>query len=141
MPSVTPPAEELVMECVELGGNMRQALVTVLAPYGITPEQHELLAMIAAGHTTPRQMVHASGRDKTTLSRALARAARAGLLVHERSADDRRRQVVRLTERGSATIERTRRLLTRAAPKLVESLSPKERRRLAKLLRKLRTGR
>jgi DNA-binding MarR family transcriptional regulator len=138
MPHAIPDAEELVMRCVELGGIMRHALASALAPYGITPEQHELLTLIEAGHTTPRQMIEASGRDKTTLSRALARAARAGLLEHERSPADRRRQVVRLTERGTVVVERSRRLLTRAAPKLVEALSPKERRRLSKMLRKLR---
>lgn len=117
---------------------MRQAIAEVLLPLGVTPEQHELLGYLAAGITTPKALSEASGRDKTTLSRAVARAAKAGFLVPVRSEGDKRRQVLEVTARGAAVLEKARRAVERASPKLVEELTPKERRRLAKIVRKLR---
>jgi DNA-binding MarR family transcriptional regulator len=135
-----PSPEDLVRECVALGGLLRRAVAEALAPYGITPEQHELLALLASGRSSPSAILEASGRDKTTLSRAVARAAKAGLVTHERSTSDRRRQVLRLTPHGAAVLEQTRGLVGRLSPKLVGGLTPKERRRLSKIARKLQRG-
>jgi len=134
-----PTAPELVLECMGLGVKIRQALAVALLPYGITPEQHELLSLLAAGKSSPRELAEASGRDKTTLSRVIARAARAGLVEQDRRPEDRRRQVLRLTDRGSVTVDQTRRMLERSAPKLLAALSAKEQRRLEKILRKLKS--
>ena len=133
-----PLPEELVRDCVALGGLLRQAIAAALAPIGVTPEQHELLGLLSSGLTTPQALVEASGRDKTTLSRAVARAAKAGFVAHARSAGDKRRQVLEVTPRGAAVLEQARRAVERASPKLVEGLTPKERRRLAKIVRKLK---
>ena len=135
-----PPAPELVLDCMGLGVRIRQALAGALLPYGITPEQHELLSLVASGKSSPREIAAASGRDKTTLSRVIARAARAGLVEQGRRPEDRRKQVLTLTDRGTVTIEQTRRMLERSAPKLLAPLSPKERRRLEKILRKLKAA-
>jgi DNA-binding MarR family transcriptional regulator len=135
-----PASEELVRECVALGGLLRQAMATALAPCGVTPEQHELLDLLSSGLQSPGALVKASGRDKTTLSRAVARAAKAGLVAHARAEGDKRKQVLRVTDRGSLALEQARRAMERVSPKLLGELSPKERRRLAKLLRKLRRG-
>lgn len=135
-----PEAEELVRECVALGGLLRQAIAAALGPSGLTPEQHELLTLVAAGRGSPQAILEVSARDKTTLSRSIARAAKAGLIAHERSVGDKRRQVLRLTPRGSEALELARRLAERASPRLVAGLSPKERRRLIKIARKLRRG-
>jgi DNA-binding MarR family transcriptional regulator len=134
------PSAELIRRCIELGLRLRQVLAVDLAPYGVTPEQHELLGFVAMGLTSAGQIVEASGRDKTTLSRAIARAVRAGWLRCERSSGDRRRQVLRLTDEGAGIVEHTSHLLTRAAPRLLVALTPKERRRLGKLVRKLHRG-
>lgn len=135
-----PPSEDLVRECVALGGLLRQAIADALEPSGITPEQHELLALVASGRCSPKAILEVSGRDKTSLSRAVARAAKAGLVEHERSSSDKRRLILRLTPRGSEALEQARRLAERASPKLVAGLSPKERRRLLKIAKKLRRG-
>jgi DNA-binding MarR family transcriptional regulator len=135
-----PAPEELVRDCVAVGGLLRQAIAAALLPYGVTPEQHELLGLLASGLTTPGALVTASGRDKTTVSRAVARAAKAGFVAHARSEGDKRRQVLRVTDRGAAVLEQARRALERVSPKLMGELSPKERRRLAKILRKLKRG-
>lgn len=135
-----PVPEELVRECVALGGLLRQAIAAALEPLGVTPEQHELLGFVAAGLTTPKALSEASGRDKTTLSRAVARASKAGLLAHGRSEGDKRRQVLEVTARGAQVLDQARRAVERASPKLVGDLSAKERRRLGKIVRKLRRG-
>jgi DNA-binding MarR family transcriptional regulator len=134
-----PDPQRLALRCVEIGVLVRQALAEALLPYGVTPEQHEVLALLAAGMTSARELCEASGRDKTTLSRVLARAKLAGLLTEEKSESDRRRQVLRLTDKGAATVDQTGRLLDRAAPRLLDGLTAKDRRRLHKIIGKLRT--
>jgi DNA-binding MarR family transcriptional regulator len=132
------PSSDLVRAVMALGGLLRQAIADALGPHAVTPEQQELLALLASGLRTPKELARASGRDKTTLSRAVTRAAGAGLLTHERRADDRRRQVLQLTERGAALADETERVIERQAPALVGALSAKEVRRLAKIVKKLR---
>ena len=132
-----PDAATLVLAAIHAGTRLRQALATALVPYGLTPEQHELLELLAGGKTSPREICEVSGRDKTTLSRTIARAARAGLLAPQRRTDDRRRQRLQLTDAGTTALEQSRRLLQKTAPKLLAALSPKDRRRLEKALRKL----
>lgn len=127
----------LARACLELGYAVRQALATSLAPLGITPEQQEVLARIHGGATTARALGEAVGRDKTTLSRLLTRLTRAGLVVQQRSQDDRRKQLVELTSRGRELADQSARLLELTAPKLMAKLSHKDQRRLAKIARKL----
>lgn len=135
-----PAPEELVRDCVAVGGLLRQAIAAALLPYGVTPEQHELLGLLASGITTPGALVLASGRDKTTVSRAVSRAAKAGFVAPAKNESDKRRQVLRVTDRGAAALEQARRAMERVSPKILGELSPKERRRLAKFLKKLKRG-
>jgi DNA-binding MarR family transcriptional regulator len=130
-------AAALVLAAIHAGTRLRQSLAAALLPLGLTPEQHELLELVAAGHTTPSAVVAASGRDKTTLSRTIARAARAGFLEPARRDDDRRRHDLLLTSAGQAALQHSRRTLERTAPKLLETLSAKQQRRLGKALRKM----
>ena len=76
--------DDLVRAVIALGGLLRQAVAEALAPHDVTPEQQELLALLASGLRSPPELVQASGRDKTTLSRAVTRATSAGLVTHER---------------------------------------------------------
>ncbi|MEJ7729446.1 MAG: MarR family transcriptional regulator [Polyangiaceae bacterium] len=105
--------------------------------WGSRPSSTSCRSWVAAGHTTPRAVAAASGRDKTTLSRTIARAARAGFLEPARRDDDRRRHDLLLTSTGQAALEHSRRTLERTAPKLLETLSAKQQRRLGKALRKM----
>ena len=132
-----PDARELALRCVELGVLVRQALADALVPAGVTPEQHEVLALLATGLSSPRELCRASGRDTTPLSRVLARARLAGLVAEEVSERDRRRHVLKLTERGVAAVDQTKRLLERASPRILGALTPKEQRRLRKIVHKL----
>lgn len=134
-PAVGP--SELVRGCIDLGLRLRQALAAALEPFGVTPEQQELLRQLVAGRQSPGELVVATGRDKTTLSRVIARAVALGLV--ERAVDDRdkRRQVLRATARGAQVYEHAERAVEREAAQLLESLSPRQRRRLGKTLRRL----
>lgn len=116
---------------------MRQRLAGALAPIGLTPEQLELLRLVGSGLTSPRQIYQASGRDKTTLSRAVSRAVKAGLIAQERRPDDKRRTALALTARGEQLLRTADRAALEAAPQIVGSLGPRKRKRLAKLVAKL----
>jgi DNA-binding MarR family transcriptional regulator len=133
-----PAPVDLIRAVMALSGLLRQSIAETLAPHDVTPEQQELLSLLAEGLRSPAELIAASGRDKTTLSRAITRAAGAGLLVQERRSDDRRRQVLQLTQSGAALSATTASVVARRAPALVSALSPKERRRLSKIIKKLR---
>lgn len=134
----SPEPTATVRACLDLGFLIRQSLVEILAPLGVTPEQQEILALLAAGKSAVAEVREATGRDKTTLSRVLARLVRAGLVAQDKRPDDRRKHALRLTERGATIADHAARALEGAAPKLVGALSPKERRRLGKIARKVR---
>src|SRR5687768_8906225 len=136
-----PDATDLALRCIELGVRIREELAEALGPAGVTPEQHELLALLARGVTSPGDIVSASGRDKTTVSRLVSRAAAAGLVTQVRATDDRRRQILALTEQGTTVLAQSERILARAAPRTLAALSPRGRRRLEKALRRLRAAR
>jgi DNA-binding MarR family transcriptional regulator len=131
-------AHDLVAAGAEVGFLLRQALATELLPYAITPEQSDLLALLRAGHRTPSELARQTGRDKTTLSRVIARTVRAGLVEQTRSSDDRRRVALTLTARGITVVDQAERRIAARSPELVATLTAKEQRRLGKILRKLR---
>ena len=129
--------EALALSLVALGASVHRRIALALGELGLTPEQHELLALVDSGLSSPAEIHAASRRDKTTVSRVVSRAAKAGLVAQSRHPKDRRRQVVALTEEGRAALASSRRVVSRAAPRALEPLSPKQRRRLAKIVKKL----
>lgn len=133
-----PSAPELVASCVALAGLFRQSMVAALAPLGLTPEQHELLDAVEKGVRTPGAIAETIGRDKTTLSRSIARAVKSGLVARAKSKTDQRKQLLGLTEKGRAKLGQSRLVVQQISPLLLSVLSPKDMRRLEKIIRKLR---
>lgn len=132
-----PSAAELVHACIALAGLFRQSMAAALAPVGLTPEQHELLEAVESGVRNPTAIADALGRDKTTLSRSIARAVKAGFLVREKSKADQRRQHVELTEQGRSKLVQSKILIQKMSPLLLSALTPKDLRRLQKIIKKL----
>ncbi|MFD0691726.1 bifunctional helix-turn-helix transcriptional regulator/GNAT family N-acetyltransferase [Actinomadura fibrosa] len=71
----------------------------VRTPYSLT-EARVIFELAQRADTGVLELRRALGLDAGYLSRMLARFAADGLVVRERSADDARRQIVRLTPRG-----------------------------------------
>lgn len=82
------------------------------------------------GSAEPGELRRALGMDAGFLSRLLKGLEEHGMLTRNRSAADRRRQIIRLTAAGRALRRAGDRHLTERLRLLLEPLSPPERRRL-----------
>ncbi len=132
-----PSAPELVHACITLAALFRQSIAAALAPLGLTPEQHELLEAVEGGVQQPGAVADALQRDKTTLSRSIARAVKAGFLTQSKIKSDKRKQELSLTSKGRAKLLQSRLVLQQISPLLLSVLTPKDMRRLQKIVRKL----
>lgn len=78
--------------------------------------------------------------EPPTMAKTLARLEAAGMVVRERSADDRRQVLVTLAETGRALEERVGAAWAELERRTVEPLSEAEQRELARLLARVRDG-
>ncbi len=117
----------------------------VLAPLGVTFRQAEVLALLAVEGTLSQvEVARRMGVEAPTLAGIVARMEAAGWIVREPCATDRRKKLLRTTERvdpiWANVMERARHVRTR----LVAGLTPDEVQeiiaRLELLQNNLRTG-
>lgn len=94
--------ERLAFALERLGSVLRQHGQADADRHGLYPAQLRILDQAAAceGRTTPSELALAQGVSLPTISDSLAALANKGLITRERSEDDARRIVVRLTPRG-----------------------------------------
>jgi len=112
-------------------------------PYSLS-EARVLFELARAERTEVPELRAELGLDAGYLSRLLSRFESGGLVDRLRSADDARRQVIRLTPDGRATFELLDRRSTEEATALISRLDPGERRRLVAAMgtiRELLSGR
>src|SRR5712691_9143587 len=110
----------------------------VLRPSGLRVTQFSILATIARmSEANLRQLEHALAIDQTTLTRSLGLLERDGM-IERVPHHDGRVKAMRLTSRGTRTLERARPLWARAQEKLLREVGTKAwadaQRRLARLL-------
>jgi DNA-binding MarR family transcriptional regulator len=140
-PRLRTAAVAAVMRVSRLAAHFRAETDAVLAEFGLTGPQFELLAALRVSGSpyrlSHRQLAEILGLAEGTVSLRVARMVGQGLLSVETDAADRRVSFVRLTARGL-------RLFDQAAPAhlageedLVRALSGDEQRQLAGLLRTL----
>src|SRR5437867_5772923 len=110
----------------------------ILRPSGLRVTQFSILATIARmGEANLRQLEHALAIDQTTFTRSLGLLERDGM-IERVPHHDGRVKAMRLTSRGTRTLERARPLWARAQEKLLREVGTKAwadaQRRLARLL-------
>lgn len=91
----------------------------------LSPAQHEALRALADGQATGAGLARRAGVSAAAVSQLLAGLEAAGL-VARRPGDDRRRQVVELTGRGTAALEAADGLLRDRLGELLADLPPHE---------------
>jgi DNA-binding MarR family transcriptional regulator/N-acetylglutamate synthase-like GNAT family acetyltransferase len=106
-------------------------------PYSLT----EARVLFEVGNHEPAEVTYLKGLldlDPGYLSRILARFEADGLITRERSAEDGRRQVVRLTPTGRTAYQKIDERAARSAASLIAGLGEEERLRLAASMRAIR---
>lgn len=105
---------------------------------GISRPEYVVLFCVTQNHdTTAQEIVSASGRPKNTLSMAIAKLERKGLIVRNRNKDDARRMELRPTAAGSAMYRKILPLLQDRERRMLQVLTAAERKQFDALLLKI----
>jgi DNA-binding MarR family transcriptional regulator len=112
-----------------------------LAPFGIDARELGILLVIA-GHEpgSQQQAAERLGIDRTSMVARLDALETKGLVSRRPHADDRRRNVVELTDAGRETVERANEAAERLEAALLAPLTPEEGDRLRAALQRLALG-
>lgn len=102
------------------------------------PEWRVITMLVRYGSVTTRELRNASGMDKGQMSRAVSELEQRGLLVRDADATHELRQVLRISEAGTALYRRIMPDARRRQASLLAELTLGERRALDSALRKLK---
>lgn len=99
--------------------------------FGLSTSEWRIIAVLGRFPSiSAREVAERTAMDKVAVSRAVARLRSARLLRHQRAADDRRRSILTLSKRGQAVLQEVAPLTLAYEARLLEALSPAERRQL-----------
>ena len=116
-------------------GQAKQAV----EPLGVTPEQNLIMMLLWSGMEgiTQKEIAARIGRDQTNVARMLLQLEKKGFITRTQAKNDRRAQMVRLTDTGRVleqeVIEATNRFHARLLQGLTEEEVESFKRVLAKL--------
>jgi DNA-binding MarR family transcriptional regulator len=108
----------------------------VMTPFGIDARELGVL-LVLAGHepASQQQAAQRLGVDRTTMVALLDTLEAKGLVFRRPHAQDRRRNVIDLTDHGQDTLRRALKASDDAERRLLAPLSPQDRQRLRDALR------
>jgi DNA-binding MarR family transcriptional regulator len=107
--------------------------------FGLTVPEWRTMAVLGPDRAfSASEIVDYSSMDKVTVSRAIARLRKNGLLKRDIDGDDRRRSVVRLTDRGREIYETLVPEVLELEDDLLADLTKLERETLIRLMEKVR---
>lgn len=138
-PRASRSATECAMNLVKTGDLVVGRVAEVLRPFGLSPAGGLVLSMLA---DEDRPLTPGEIRDRllvkgATVTGVIDSLSKAGLVRRTKHPDDRRRQLVGLTDKGRRLADRFRPAVHAAERPWFESLDEKERRRLLALLGKV----
>ncbi len=127
-----------------LGFRLRRAQLTVYedfqrdSPSQLAPGQFGILVVINENpDKTQQALCEGIGVDKSTFAVSLDRLAELGLIYRVRSEEDRRRNSLRLTAKGEATLKAMLLHVARHERRVFSKLTAAERERLSEMLKKI----
>lgn len=97
------------MELVRAADELRRYFTELYEPYGITPQQYNVLRILRGAHPEALPTMEIADRmmEKTPgITRLLDRLEAKGLVRRERHAEDRRRVLITISAQGTALLER-----------------------------------
>lgn len=112
----------LVDRVLSVAAHLEPELDEALAEHRLTRPSFQVLAALADGPLTQRELMARVRRTSGTVSVRLARLERAGLVAREPDPDDRRTVTVTLTDRGSEWLSAARPAYEATADRLATGL-------------------
>lgn len=142
MPSQPEPSEHRSGPLLDhLARRMRLRAESVLAPFDLRPRHLVALTVLRAGGGISQQALASTlEMDGTNIVGLLNHLEAGGLVERRRSAIDRRRHVVEITDTGAKRLNEAECALATAEDEVLVALDPAEREALYELLRHAATG-
>lgn len=107
--------------------------------FGLSVSEWRTMAVLGShGTLSAKEIVALSGMDKVNVSRAIQGLREAGLLRRDIDGEDRRRALLRLTERGTDAFRTLVPLVLKREAELLAGLSVQERTTLLTLMERVR---
>ncbi|WP_347267323.1 MarR family transcriptional regulator [Paracoccus sp. (in: a-proteobacteria)] len=106
----------------------------------LRPDFVVLWSLYLGGEMAQTDVVRSSGFPKNTLSRAVNKVHRLGMIARETDPADQRRVMLRLTDKGRAAVEAVKGAMLAQERLMLDCLSPAERLILSDILTKLVTA-
>lgn len=123
----------------KLGSAGTRAAETALAPLGIRPRDLSTLSAIdQLGRGAQRQIAELVTIDPSDLVGVIDKLERAGLVSRERAAEDRRANVISLTNEGTKKLKAGLGAVASADAEFTAGLTKQERKQLSGLLGKMK---
>ncbi len=119
----------------------RELAATRLQRLGLAPKEYGALSvLVAEGALTQQGLSRRTGIDRTTMVGIADALEDKGMVVRERSPADRRAYALRVTAQGRRVLGRATRAIEAAEDEFLAALSPRQRRELKSMLRRLAAG-
>ena len=126
---------------VLVGQRAQREFEEAIDPLELTPALYDYLATLAEhGPQSQRALAAVLGVDPARIVAVTDQMEARGLVVRETDPDDRRRNLVGLTRRGTTLAAKAARRAARVEDSLVSGLSSREARELRRLLRTVALG-
>lgn len=138
-PRASRSATECAMNLVKTGDLVVSRVAEVLRPFGLSPAGGLVLSMLAdnEGPLTPGEIRNRLLVKGSTVTGVIDSLSGGGLVRRMKHPDDRRRQLVAITDKGRRVADQFRPAVHDAERPWLESLNEAERRRLLTLLGKV----
>lgn len=118
--------------------HMQAVAAARLAPLGLYPGQDRLLAELwAEDGITQTELARRLGVELPTVTKALQRLERGGLVRRERAAHDQRQMLVSLTDAGHGVQAPVEQAWQEIETQMLRGLSPAEREQVGELLMRM----
>ena len=115
-----------------------EALQSRLDPYGVTVAQWPVLSSLYSGRSrTPAELADHIGLNRSAITRLLDRLEKKGLVERQSSEHDGRSYSIRLTESGRRVVPKLAELSKAVNAQFLSGLSPGEKARFEKTLRRM----
>jgi DNA-binding MarR family transcriptional regulator len=137
------PAQEAVLGLLRTADVVRRLIARSLEPYDVTPQQFNVLRILRGAGAEGLPTLTIGERmleDSPGVTRLIDRLIAKGLVSRERSTEDRRQVLCRITQAGLDLLQQIDALVEGRDEEAVSVLTPDEQKELIRLLDRIRAA-
>jgi MarR family transcriptional regulator, organic hydroperoxide resistance regulator len=137
------PAQEAVLGLLRTADVVRRLIARSLEPYDVTPQQYNVLRILRGAGADGLPTLTIGERmleDSPGVTRLIDRLIAKGLVSRERSTEDRRQVLCRITQAGLDLLVQIDALVEGRDEEAVAVLTPDEQKELIRLLDRIRAA-